>query len=64
MAPEALQRWIMALNDLRLALGTALQISPDDDQEIGLDDPQGATRMLYQWLTAVQDGLVTHAMSS
>jgi hypothetical protein len=62
LEPEALQRWLMALNDVRLALGTVLGIGPDDDHRIDPADPQAHQRALYQWLTAVQDGLVTHAL--
>ena len=63
LGPDALQRWITALNDVRLALGTALHIGPDDSPRIEPADPHAQSRAVYQWLTAVQDGLVTHAMA-
>ena len=63
LEPEALQRWTMALNDLRLALGTMLGIGPNDDHRIDPDDPRAESRAVYNWLTAVQDGLVSHAMA-
>lgn len=63
LEPEALERWIMATNDLRLALGTLLQVGPDDTPEIDPTDPMAQSKAIYQWLTVVQDGLVTHAMA-
>ena len=62
LEPEALQRWIIALNDLRLSLGTALAVGSDYDHRIDPADPEAESQALYQWLTVVQDGLVTHAM--
>jgi hypothetical protein len=64
LGPESLDRWITALNDLRLALGTRLQITADDDGRLDPRDPQAQRRAVYQWLTGVQDGLVTAAMQS
>src|SRR4051812_11172775 len=55
---EAAQRWIRALNDVRLALGTRLEISEDDDHNVDPADPEAGSRIAYLWLTAVQDGLV------
>lgn len=60
---EDVQRWLAVLNDVRLALGTRLQIGPDDPSRIDPDDPQGAARAVYYWLTALQSGLVDIAMS-
>ena len=60
--PEVATRWIQVLNDLRLALGTRLGIS-EDEPEPGPDDPDEQARMLYHWLTAVQDSLVTRMMT-
>jgi hypothetical protein len=55
------QRWIQALNDLRLALGTRLEIGEDDDGDIDPDDPEAQQRAIYYWLTGMQDSLV-HAL--
>jgi hypothetical protein len=61
--PEAATRWIQVLNDLRLALGTRLEVSEDDDQlDIDPTDPADRPRLVYHWLSAVQDGLVTALM--
>lgn len=62
LEPEGLQRWITALNDVRLALGTRLQITADTAPTIDPGAPDAAAQAVYQWLTAVQDGLVTSAM--
>ena len=39
LTDEAGQRWIQVLNDLRLALGTQLDITEEDEPEIDHDDP-------------------------
>ncbi len=59
---EAGGRWLAVLNDLRLAIGTRLNVTEDDDLELDPDDPDAHTRAIYQWLTALQDSLV-HAVS-
>jgi hypothetical protein len=59
---EAGRRWLTVLNDLRLAIGTRLDISEDDDPELDPADPDAHTRAIYQWLTALQDSLV-HAVA-
>lgn len=60
---EAAQRWLTVLNDLRLAIGTRLNVSEDDVASIDPDDPDAQLRAIYQWLTALQDGLVHVVMS-
>jgi hypothetical protein len=50
--------WLRSTNDLRLALGTRLDITEDTeppDEITGEEDQQLA---VYYWLTAVQDSLV------
>ncbi|HZC72314.1 MAG TPA: DUF2017 family protein [Jatrophihabitans sp.] len=59
--PDAGRRWLQVLNDLRLALGTRLGITEDDTHEVDPDDPAAQSRVVYAWLTAVQDSLV-HGM--
>lgn len=53
-------RWIKVLNDLRLVLGTRLGVT-EDDPEFDLADPEEQPRMVYHWLTGVQDAVV-HAL--
>ncbi|HEU5267047.1 MAG TPA: DUF2017 family protein [Jatrophihabitans sp.] len=60
--PDAGQRWIKVLNDLRLAAGTRLGITEDDQPDFDPDDPAQGPRVAYYWLTAVQDALVRALM--
>jgi hypothetical protein len=62
LSTESGQRWIQVLNDVRLALGTRLDVSEEDGPEIDPDDPTAEERAIYYWLTAVQDSLVVALM--
>ncbi len=56
--------WLGALNDLRLTLGTRLEITEDSAEEylaLDEDDPRRAMHLVYDWLTYHQDRLV-HAL--
>jgi hypothetical protein len=46
------------LNDLRLALGTRLGVTEEDDHDVDATDPREQPRLIYYWLTAVQDSVV------
>ena len=53
--------WLGCLNDLRLVLGTRLDITDEADQEDPWpddDDPRAPAMFAYQWLTYVQGTLV------
>ena len=50
--------WLAALNDVRLALGTALDVNEEMSDDVDTDDPRAAHLGIYHWLTFVQDGLV------
>jgi hypothetical protein len=53
--------WLGALNDLRLTLGTRLDIGEDSSEEFRTlpeDDPRQAMHVVYDWLTYHQDRLV------
>jgi hypothetical protein len=57
----ALDAWLWALNDLRLALGSRLEIEDGYEEQIAglpLDDPRLPHFALYEWLTGLQDALV------
>ena len=56
------RRWIQVVNDLRLALGTRLGITEDDEPELDPADPQTQPRLVYYWLTALQDSVVQALM--
>ena len=55
---DAARRWLQVLNDLRLALGTRLGITQDDERDFDPDDPAAQPWLVYSWLTAVQDAVV------
>jgi hypothetical protein len=53
--------WLGGLNDMRLALGTALDVGQDTDQEYARLDPMSsrARRLhLYFWLGMLQETLI------
>ncbi|MCE0765604.1 DUF2017 domain-containing protein [Pseudonocardia kujensis] len=54
--------WLAALNDVRLALGTALDVSEETPEEFPDDDPRAPHLGVYHWLTFVQDSLVQARM--
>lgn len=57
-APQA-EAWLTAVNDVRLALGTALEVSEDLPEQLPPDDPRADHLPVYHWLTWLQDSLVT-----
>jgi hypothetical protein len=59
---EGADRWIRVLNDLRLAYGTQLKITEDDDYQVHMTDPEAPVRARYLFLTALQDLLVETLM--
>lgn len=58
LIPEQADAWLSAINDVRLSLGTVLDIGPDTPEELPEDDPRSGHLGVYQWLTFVQDSLV------
>ncbi len=59
--PQA-EAWLTAVNDVRLALGTALEVSEDMPEQLPPDDPRNDHLPVYHWLTWLQDSLVTVLM--
>ncbi len=55
---EQADAWLTALNDIRLALGTILEVSEDTPDDLPQGDPSAAHLGVYHWLTFVQDSLV------
>ncbi|WP_405013156.1 DUF2017 domain-containing protein [Kitasatospora sp. NBC_01539] len=54
-------RWLGALNDLRLTLGSRLEVSEEDEQQLhGLPDadPRKPLVMAYLWLGGMQESLL------
>lgn len=59
---EQADSWLSAINDVRLALGTALDVTEDMPDQLPDDDPRAAHIGVYHWLTYLQESLV-QAMS-
>jgi Domain of unknown function (DUF2017) len=55
---EGSERWLTVINDLRLQLGVRLDVTEDDDGVIDPDAADAEDRVVYYWLTALQDSLV------
>ena len=62
LTDEQAQAWLCALNDLRLALGTVLEVTEDMPDVLPPDDPRAPHLGVYHWLTWVQESLI-HALS-
>ena len=63
LALEQAEAWLSALNDVRLALGTALDVQEDMPDELPPDDPRSPHLGVYHWLTWVQETLVEAVMN-
>jgi hypothetical protein len=53
--------WLRAINDVRLAFGTRLEVTEDYEEqlaELNPEDPKAAAFEVYGWLGAVQSSLV------
>ena len=56
---EELLSWLSVLNDLRLVLGTRLEITEDTTvDDFSADDPRASTFALYAYLTWLVDAIV------
>jgi hypothetical protein len=57
--PDEADAWLRALNDLRLVLGTRLDVSEEIDWEaVDLQDPRGRDLAVYGYLSWLQEQLV------
>jgi len=57
--------WLRALNDVRLAFGTRLNVTEDYEEQLAQlnpEDPKAAAFEVYGWLGAVQSSLVQALM--
>lgn len=64
LTQEQARAWMRALNDIRLVLGTRLEVTEEVHDELaGMreDDPRYPVLVLYDWLTYLQETLV-HAL--
>ncbi|MFG2571090.1 DUF2017 domain-containing protein [Streptomyces sp. NPDC048481] len=66
LSPQESQAWLRALNDLRLAIGSRLEITDEDDTDLLYrlpdEDPRKPMVMAYLWLGGLQETLVTTLM--
>ncbi|MCZ9349010.1 DUF2017 domain-containing protein [Streptomyces mutabilis] len=67
LSPEESQQWLRALNDLRLAIGSRLEITDEDDTDLLYrlpdEDPRKPMVMAYLWLGGLQESLVATLMA-
>jgi hypothetical protein len=54
--------WAAAVNDVRLALGTMLDIGPGGPERLSSGHPMAGHLDVYQWLTVLQEYLVLGLM--
>jgi hypothetical protein len=62
---ENAEVWLRALTDLRLALGTRLEVEEDDEDRwdaLSDEDPRAQAHHIYEWLGYLQETLV-HAVA-
>ena len=57
LSEEQLEGWLTALNDLRLVLGTSLEVT-EDQQELPVDDPRYPQWVCYGYLSYLQNEVV------
>lgn len=62
LTEEQATAWVAAVNDIRLALGTLLQIGPEGPDHLPADHPMAGQLHVYQWLTVLQEYLVVALM--
>ena len=56
--PDQAAAWLRTTNDLRLALGTRLEVTEDTEPPEDLEDEDAQQLAVYYWLTALQGSLV------
>lgn len=66
LVPEQSRQWLNTLNDLRLAIGSRLEITDEHDTDLLYslpdDDPRKPMVMAYLWLGGLQETLVNTLM--
>jgi len=66
LSAEESRQWLGALNDLRLAIGSRLDITDEDDTDLLYrlpdEDPRKPMVMAYLWLGGLQETLVSTLM--
>ena len=64
LTEDEVSAWLQSINALRLVLGTRLDVQEDDDGVIEPDDPDADARVLYHYLSALTDAIVTSLSSA
>lgn len=60
LSPEEALAFLNALNDLRLVLGTRLEVTEDlDPDDLDEDDPRSQALAVYGWLGWLQESLLS-----
>lgn len=62
LSDDDVPAWLGFLNDARLTLGVRLGVTEDNHEELAAlpaDDPRSGVVPIYDWLTWLQDSLVT-----
>lgn len=66
LSAQESRQWLGALNDLRLAIGSRLEITDEDDSDLLYrlpdEDPRKPMVMAYLWLGGLQESLVATLM--
>ena len=62
LTEDEAQAWVAAVNDMRLALGTMLDIGPEGPALPSEQHPMAGHVDVYQWLTVLQEYLVLGLM--
>lgn len=55
---DQVDQWLACLNDMRLALGTVLEVT-DDESEDGEDEDASEVEQIYGWLGWLQESLLS-----
>jgi hypothetical protein len=67
LSAEESEQWLRALNDLRLAIGSRLDVIDEEDTDLLYrlpdEDPRKPMVMAYLWLGGLQETLVETLMS-
>jgi Domain of unknown function (DUF2017) len=59
LGPEQVDAWLTVLTDLRLAIGTRLEVTEESmSEEVDPADPRGPTMSMLHWLGWVQESLL------
>jgi Domain of unknown function (DUF2017) len=64
LTEEDAHAWAASVNDVRLALGTMLDIGPGGPERLPDDHPMAGHLDVYQWLTVLQEYLVLGLMGN